>query len=57
MNTTDPMAAIRNYINAFNKGDGEGMAAMFLCQARFLTAWRRTCGWGQLQLRIGIETY
>ena len=29
MNTTDPMAAIRNYLNAFNKGDGEGMAAMF----------------------------
>ena len=29
MNTTEPMAAIRNYINAFNKGDGDGMAAMF----------------------------
>ena len=29
MTTTEPMAAIRNYINAFNKGDGEGMAAMF----------------------------
>ena len=29
MNTTEPMAAIRNYIDAFNKGDGEGMAAMF----------------------------
>ena len=29
MNATDPMAAIGNYINAFNRGDGEGMAAMF----------------------------
>ena len=29
MNTTEPMAAIRNYINAFNKGDVEGMSAMF----------------------------
>ena len=29
MNATDPMAAIRHYINAFNHGDGEGMAAMF----------------------------
>ena len=29
MNATDPMAAIGNYINAFNNGDGEGMAAMF----------------------------
>ena len=29
MNATDPMAAIGNYLNAFNRGDGEGMAAMF----------------------------
>ena len=29
MNATDPMAAIGNYINAFNHGDGKGMAAMF----------------------------
>ncbi len=29
MNTTEPMAAIRNYIDAFNKGDVEGMSAMF----------------------------
>src|SRR4051812_25597812 len=29
MNATDPMAAIGKYINAFNRGDGEGMAAMF----------------------------
>ena len=29
MNATDPMAAIGHYINAFNQGDGEGMAAMF----------------------------
>ena len=29
MNATDPMAAIGNYLNAFNRSDGEGMAAMF----------------------------
>ena len=29
MNATDPMAAIDNYLNAFNRGDSEGMAAMF----------------------------
>ena len=29
MNATDPMAAIRYYLNAFNRSDGEGMAAMF----------------------------
>ncbi|SFJ58886.1 YybH family protein [Planctomicrobium piriforme] len=29
MNTNEPIAAIHNYIQAFNKGDGEGMAAMF----------------------------
>ena len=29
MNATDPMAAIGSYLNAFNRGDSEGMAAMF----------------------------
>ncbi len=29
MNTDDPMVAVRHYINAFNKGDGEAMAAIF----------------------------
>jgi ketosteroid isomerase-like protein len=29
MNATDPMAVIGNYLNAFNRGDSEGMAAMF----------------------------
>ena len=29
MNATDPIAAVRHYINAFNKGDREGMAAAF----------------------------
>jgi ketosteroid isomerase-like protein len=29
VNTTDPMATIRHYIDAFNKGDGAGMAAAF----------------------------
>jgi ketosteroid isomerase-like protein len=29
VNTTEPMATIRHYIDAFNKGDEEGMAAAF----------------------------
>jgi ketosteroid isomerase-like protein len=29
MNATDPVAAIGQYISAFNRGDAEGMAAMF----------------------------
>lgn len=29
MNATDPMAAIRHYIDAFNNGDSEGMAVVF----------------------------
>jgi hypothetical protein len=29
VNATEPMAAIRHYINAFNQGDADGMAAMF----------------------------
>ena len=29
MSTTDPMAAVRQYIDAFNKGDAKGMAATF----------------------------
>ena len=29
MATTDPLAAVHQYINAFNKGDGEAMAATF----------------------------
>ncbi len=30
MNATDPMAAISYYLKAFNRSDGEGMAAMFV---------------------------
>jgi ketosteroid isomerase-like protein len=29
MSTTIPIAAVRQYIDAFNKGDGEAMAAIF----------------------------
>ena len=29
MATNDPMTAVNEYINAFNKGDGNGMAAAF----------------------------
>ena len=56
MNTTDPMAAVRQYIDAFNKGDAKGWRRCSLSQARFLTAWHRTCGRGQRPLRIGTET-
>ncbi len=29
MNTTDPMATVRQYIDCFNSGDSKGMAAAF----------------------------
>lgn len=29
MATTDPVTAVRHYIDAFNNGDGETMAAAF----------------------------
>src|SRR5262245_4215455 len=29
MSTEDPLVAVRQYINAFNKGDGPAMAAVF----------------------------
>ena len=29
MNTKDPLAAVHQYIDAFNKGDAKGMAATF----------------------------
>jgi ketosteroid isomerase-like protein len=29
MGASDPMAAVRQYLNAFNKGDSEAMAAIF----------------------------
>ena len=31
MSTKDPMAAVRQYIDAFNKGDAKGMAATVRC--------------------------
>jgi hypothetical protein len=36
MATTEPLAAVHQYINAFNKGDGEAMAATFAVQASIL---------------------
>jgi ketosteroid isomerase-like protein len=36
LNTPDPMSAIRKYIDAFNKGDGEAMAAMFSAPSSIL---------------------
>ena len=36
MNTTDPVAAIGQYINAFNRGDTEGMTAMFTASGSIL---------------------
>jgi hypothetical protein len=34
--TTDPLAAVHQYIDAFNKGDGETMAATFAAQGSIL---------------------
>ena len=33
---TDPMGAVRNYIDAFNRGDAEAMAAAFAPQSAIL---------------------
>ena len=54
MSTTNPIAAVRQYIDAFNKDDGEAMAASFAVPGRFLTACRHTAGWDQRLRRIGI---
>jgi ketosteroid isomerase-like protein len=32
----EPMAAVRHYIDAFNRGDGKGMAAVFVVPASIL---------------------
>ena len=44
MSTENPLAAVHQYIDGFNKGDTKMMAATFAARGRFLTAWRRTCG-------------
>jgi hypothetical protein len=36
MATTDPLAAVHQYINAFNQGDGEAMAATFAATGSIL---------------------
>jgi ketosteroid isomerase-like protein len=36
MNAADPMAAIRHYMDAFNRGDREAMAAMFAVPGQIL---------------------
>lgn len=36
MSTTNPIAAVRQYLDAFNKGDGEAMAAIFAVPASIL---------------------
>ena len=56
MSTKDPMAVVRQYIDAFNKGDAKAMAATFAVPGRSWTAWRHTCGRGQQPLRTGTET-
>jgi hypothetical protein len=36
MATTDPLAAVHQYINAFNQGDGEATAATFAATGSIL---------------------
>ena len=43
MATTDPMAAVRQYVDAFNKGDGEAMAATFAVPGGGLVAGTESC--------------
>ena len=57
MATNDPLTAVNQYIDAFNKGDGNAMAATFAVPGSILTAWRHTSGKDQRPLRIGIATF
>lgn len=51
----DPMAVVRNYIAAFNRGDAKSMAESFTDSGVFLMAWRLACGGDQQSAKIGIE--
>ena len=55
MNGTDPMAAIRHYINAFNHGDCEGMAAMFTVPCSILDGMAPHLWQGQRRVKTGTE--
>jgi len=51
MSTEDPMAAVRQYIDAFNKGDANVMAASFADTGSILDG-----GTGRQPLKTGIGT-
>jgi len=54
---TNPLAAVQQYIDAFNKGDREGCRRPSQCQALSLMGWLRICGPDQQPLRIDIEMF
>lgn len=51
----DPLAAVHQYINCFNKGDGEAMAATFAVPASILDGMAPHMWQGRQPLRIGTE--
>jgi hypothetical protein len=53
---TDPMATVRNYIDAFNRGDAKAMAAAFAPQSSILDGMAPHLWVGPTAVRIGIET-
>ena len=55
---TDPLAAVQQYIDAFNKGDQGGMSAAFSVPGSILDGMASRLEVGHLQpLRIGIEMF
>lgn len=56
MGTETPLAAVHQYIDAFNRGDVQAMAATFAVPGQILDAWRRTSGRGRRRLRTGTGT-
>ena len=56
MSNNEPIAAVRQYLDGFNKGDARVMAASFAKPGQSLTAWHHTSGRGQQPLKTGIGT-
>ena len=54
---SDPMTAVRNYTDAFNRGDAKGQAAACADPMQILDGIPRMYGKGEQLPKIGGETY
>ena len=52
----DPMVAVRQYVNAFNGGDSEAMAAICTDPMQILDGCRRMYGRAQQRTKTGGRT-